>query len=560
MQATSPNAIAQIHFLRCGKIRLLLIGFFALSLGFAKAQPQKTQNIDDVQIVFEKSKEIVLPLSEKPFTNRQQNLKADTITRDYTSLAKDMMLPTNTLDIKPRVLNYLAGDEAKGKSNYIKVGIGNYATTHLEGLYTHGTKEDYIAAKILHFNSALGSEKWQANGVNQLDVFGTYKALKGRLKANLLVENNRNTLYAFIPSSTDSKADIRISNVRTGFTAAYNYTKANKYDLDLGINLNGVTSFDNQKSYYAGVTGMYIHHFDAKRALSVAPSLSVNSINSNVKRSITFFDTKVEYTHSIDKLTVKPSLKFLYESDSIDKKNVHVYPGLEAAYAITNRAVAYGSINSDYSQNLFYDQAKNNPWINNISQFSYLNTPLALVLGFRGTTASFGIDVSGGIKQFKNYVVFASTSLNGDSARMYAINLRDTAVNISFLSANGSYKANETFSIETGLLFQGVSSSFIAKVPNIPAVTWRLAPAFMFQNLMVVPTLIVRSSYNLLTPTLGTVKSGAFYDIATKVSYNLSHRLNMNLDAYNLANNKSFLYYGYRQRGVLVVLGGTFKF
>jgi hypothetical protein len=97
-------------------------------------------------------------------------------------------------------------------------------------------------------------------------------------------------------------------------------------------------------------------------------------------------------------------------------------------------------------------------------------------------------------------------------------------------------------------------------VPNIPAVTWRLAPAFKFQNLVVVPTLIIRSSYNLLTPTLGTVKSGAFYDIATKVSYNLSHRLNMNLDAYNLANNKSFLYYGYRQRGVLVVLGGTFKF
>jgi hypothetical protein len=249
----------------------------------------------------------------------------------------------------------------------------------------------------------------------------------------------------------------------------------------------------------------------------------------------------------------------MVENDSVDKKNVHIYPGLEAGYALSPKALLYGKVYSDYSQNLFYNQAKENPWVNNISQFSYLNTPLALALGLKGTTASFGFDVSAGLKQYKNYLAYAPTPAK-DSAKLYAVNLRDTAVTLTYLTATATYKVSDKISVESGLLLQNVSSSFFAKIPNVPAFTWRLAPAFRFDKLTLVPSLIVKSSYYVWTTNLQTEESGAVYDLAAKVSYNMSHRLNLNLDAYNLANNKAYMYYGYRQRGLLVVLGGTFKF
>ena len=136
----------------------------------------QTKNIDDVQIVFEKSKEIILPIEDKPISNRQQNLKTDTIARDFSSLQNDLQKPANVLDLKPRVLNYTVEPEAGGKPNYLKLGAGNFVTTQLEGLYSHGNKEDYVAAKILHFNSALGSQKWASQGVNQL---GRFRHLQG---------------------------------------------------------------------------------------------------------------------------------------------------------------------------------------------------------------------------------------------------------------------------------------------------------------------------------------------------------------------------------------------
>lgn len=526
----------------------------------AYAQPQKQQNLDDISVVIQKSKDIVLPIEEKPLSNRQQNLPKDSVRRDYSGLNDEMVKPTNVLDLKPRVLNFTAQADATQKPNYLKLGVGNYLTTHLEGLYTHGNKEDYIAAKVLHFNSALGSEKWQAQGVNQLDIFGTYKALKGRVKANLLVENNRNTLYSFIPESADSKSDIRISNLRTGFDAGYAFSKANKYDLDLALTLNAVSSFESQKSYFASVGGKYTQKLGEDGSFGIKPGLAVNKISSTDSRTSTFFDLQGDYTHKLDALTVRPWLKFMYENDKVDKKNVHLYPGIEATYTVNKNVNVFGTVYSDYSQNLFFDQVKVNPWVDNIAAFSYLNMPLALALGAKASSANYGIEVNAGLKQYKNYVVYAPHDSTGDKARFYALNLQDEAVTISYLNVTGSYRVNDNASIETGLLFQNASSSFKPGVPNVPAVTWRLAPAFRIQNFTLVPTLVVKSSYDLLTPDLKTTKSGAMYDLAAKLSYNLSHRINLNLDLYNLANNKPYLYYGYRQRGALVVLGGTLKF
>jgi outer membrane receptor protein involved in Fe transport len=107
---------------------------------------------------------------------------------------------------------------------------------------------------------------------------------------------------------------------------------------------------------------------------------------------------------------------------------------------------------------------------------------------------------------------------------------------------------------------QGASSSFRASIPNIPAFTWRIAPAIKIGNWALVPALTLKSSYKVLTPTLGTPNSGAIVDLSAKVSYALSHRFNLNLDLYNLANNKAYMYFGYRQRGAMAVFGLTFKF
>ena len=518
---------------------------------------QNPKNIDDIQIVFEKSKEIVLPLEDKPQTNRLQALRQDTLKRDFSAVGNGLAKPTNVLDLKPRVLNYAAPTEGGQRPNYLKLGLGNYLTTHLEGFYSHGSKSDYIAAKVLHLNSALGSERWMATGINQLHTFGTYKALGGRLSADLLVENNRNTLYAFIPPSAE-KGDIRISNLRTGFRAAYQTEKTNKYKLDLGLAANAITSFGDQRSYFAQLSGNYSVTLGDVGILGLSSNLAVNKISSSVSRNVAFFDVGGSLTRSFGGLTVKPSLTVLAENDSIDKKNVHIYPGLEASYALNTATTLFGGVTSGYSQNLFFYQAKVNPWLGNISQFSYTNMPLAVGLGVRVAKARYQLEGSGGLKQFKNYLLFAP--IRGDSARMMAINLRDTAVTLTYLQISGSYRFSDKISAETGLQVQAANSSFRSEIPNVPLLTWRVAPTFGQGGFSVSPALVVMSSYDLLTPRLTTVKSGIVADLSLKASYLISQRLDVNLDLYNLANNKPYLYYGYRQRGIMAVLGATLKF
>ncbi len=534
----------------------LLLASMTCLPGVVVAQ-QNPKNIDDIQIVFEKSKEIILPIEEKPQTNRLQSLRQDTVRRDFSAVSTGLAKPTNVLDLKPRVLNYAAPSDEGLRPNYLKLGLGNYLTTHLEGFYSHGSKDDYIAAKVLHLNSALGSERWMASGVNQLHTFGTYKALGGRLSADLVVENNRNTLYAFIPSSAE-KGDIRISNLRTGFRAAYQTEKANKYKLDLGLAANAITSFADQRSYFAQLSGNYSLSLGDAGVLGLSSNLAINKISSQVSRNVAFLDVGGSLTRTFGGLTLKPSLTVLAENDSIDKKNVHLYPGLDASFALSEATTLFGGVNSGYSQNLFFNQAKVNPWLGNISQFSYTNMPLAIGVGVRVAKTKYQMEVSGGLKQFKNYLLWAP--IRNDSARMMALNLRDTAVTLTYLQISANYRFNDLISAETGLQIQAANSSFRTEIPNVPLLTWRLAPTFGQGGFSVSPALVVMSSYDLLTPRLTTVKSGIVADLSLKASYVISKRLDVNLDLYNLANNKPYLFYGYRQRGIMAVFGATLKF
>jgi hypothetical protein len=240
-------------------------------------------------------------------------------------------------------------------------------------------------------------------------------------------------------------------------------------------------------------------------------------------------------------------------------KNIHIYPAFEAAYVINTQTTAYAVIKSDYSQNLFYDNAKLNPWLADISQFSYLNIPLATSIGLQGSSKSARFDLSAGYTRYTNFTLMAPT-FGGDSAKSITLNLADTAVGILNGSIVGSYSFGKQFEIETGVLFQSVSSNFSADIPSVPAVTWRIAPSIKLNNFSVVPTLIIRSSVDLLTPKLATLRSEGLYDLSLRVSYNLSRRLSLNFDGYNLLNNRSFQYYGYRRLGTILVLGGSFKF
>jgi|GEM_PF-4492830 len=537
-----------------GQLLLAIVCVCIPALGHA----QQTKNLDDVQIIFEKDKEIILPLADKPLTNRQQNIKQDTLTRDYKAVASDLIMPTHILDIKPRVLAY-AGPEAKyTKQNYARLGLGSFLTTHAEAFYTNGTKNDYFAAKLLHFNSALGSEKWQSSGVNQLHVLGTYKAFKGRIKAELLVENNRNTLYGAIPVAADSRSDIRVANLRTGVEVGYSYSKSQKYDLGLALQVFGISSFNGQRNYFAAASPTFASHVRKGQVLTVKPTFAVNSLGGSKTTTSAFLDTKVAYAYTLNALTLTPSLKVLYETDSVDAKNFHVYPGLDMGYELQPNTHLFASVGSDYNQNLYYHQAKNNPWVDSIGQMSYLNKPFTAELGAKTAQGRLGLGVRGGVNRIKNYTVFAPSIT--DSARFYALNFKDTAVTLSYFVAEATYRQSDALSFESGLTLQGVASSFSSKVPNVPAVTWRFATSLTLKNWVFSPAFVLKSSYNVLTPRLGTANSGAVADLSCRVSYNLSNRLNLNVDVYNILNNKALLYYGYRQRGGFGVVGGTFKF
>jgi hypothetical protein len=546
---------------------MVLIGALKPVLGQQKRPDVKGGagggQIENTQIVFEKNKQILLPLTEREFSTDGQQVRIDSSNLKQPLDPSPGLPLQNKLDIKPKVALFASEGSVLAKQNYLRLGVGNFATTHAELFYGSGLRDKAEFSLLArHFNSALGSDKFGAQGRNQIIMRGGYEAGKGVLSGELEYDLRRHYFYGVLPPTDVDRSSVKQNINRTRFGIAYNrITPKAAIQLKAGVQNTNTTS---------GIAETHVSftpslEVPVGKQLSGIAHMDYNFTNLTMagKRSRAYVMNSIGvryYTTEEKKLELRPQIALLYENDTADKANIHFYPSIYGRYKASPTIAVYGQAGGQAQFVTASDMLNRLPWLSDTGSVSYLNTPFRLLLGSDINLGNgFDLGVSFNYATYKNYSYLQTAPK--DSAKFRVAQDSRLLSEIS-VGATLAWVASSTDKLTTGITIRSISNGDLGAVPYYSPVLVDFGYERAFT-----PKLTGRVGLNLQSPMWAyragdraKVRLGLQHDLQLGVKYQATERISGFIQLYNLANNRNFIAYNYRARGVLALVGASLHF
>jgi hypothetical protein len=379
---------------------------------FAQEWPQGEIKPVDIEIV--DVREITLPPADRNFEKippRPSEPIRPPIRYDFQAF--NFSAPAITPQIRPLKLKAASKPQVYG--GYLRAGYGNFSSPLVEGYITSRRDRDkLVGAHFYHQSSAKGpvDGKNSGNGNTKASVFGRSFneniVLSGRIDAD-----NRTTHFYGYPEGLEvNKADIKqaynlfkvsgdIANARnTDFSytlgAAFSYL-SDKYDAreaeaDIIFNSGYKVSDDSR------------FNIDASYAVMSRKDVAVSS----TARSL--FIVRPTYAFSpVEDLTVRLGLAVAYENDTLDSKDLHIYPVVHASYPVSPSVDLFASLEGAMEKVTLQTLSYKNIWIAPNVPLSHANKFYELHIGMNAKLGN-KVGVKGGFSNssFRNMHFFVN--------------------------------------------------------------------------------------------------------------------------------------------------------
>ncbi|MDH4091316.1 MAG: hypothetical protein OEV24_12650 [Cyclobacteriaceae bacterium] len=548
----------------------LVIAVAMLSAFCSFAQEKKDWEgdgeIEDVEIEIIKERQITLPAANRNFEKippRSSEPIKPPITYDFQAF--NFRAPQINAQIRP--LKLKKEEQSNVYGGYLRVGYGNYVSPLLEG-YINSTrdKDKLIGAHAYHNSSDKGpvDGRNSGSGTSGISLFAKSFSDAIALSGNAGFENRTTHFYGYPEGQEVKAADIKqsfnliklsgeLSNTKnTDFSyklgAGFSYL-ADKYDAretEVGFNFKSAYELGEDSKIHLKADYYVISRKDAlveakpRSLFIVAPSYEVIPI---------------------DQFKVSVGIIAAFENDTIDSKNLHLYPDIRATYPLSPSVDVVGTLNGGIEKVSLLSLSYENLWLApNVPVF---HTNKALDFGV-GLNAKLGNKVSAhtglSFASLKNMYYFVNST--ADQAKFTTVYDGGAGTKRTNFYVALSYAQSQTAKFLLRGDYFGYSTSSIAEAWHRP--TYKLmanASYNLYEKILFQADLITQGGMRALNPvTDNTVKLKAAFDLNFKAEYLFSESFSVFLQFNNITSNKYPVFLHYPVRGFQLMGGITWSF
>ncbi|HEX8424954.1 hypothetical protein [Hymenobacter sp.] len=376
---------------------LALAGLLTALPAVVQAQTTRPTNrgkIEEAEIEIVKERVNQLPEAARNFEKIKVEAPAKTGAKvNYTY--PDFRLPADLLNPSVRVLTIRQEEPALQTGNYVKVGVGNYAT-FLGRAHLHNTRSNSASygLDLNHLASARGPVDKDNSGQSRtsLDLHGETYSGTTALGGKVELGRERYNFYGYdrnvrvLPEADDLKQTFTRAGAKV--YARNRATDAQfQYDLGLGFRHWNDRFEANENNIYAELRSTYV--LGETSRVTVNGDFSYISFEDSLKYSRPYFQITPAFEANLNRLAVSVGATIGYTGDTIRQaQQLNVFPAIRLAYTVTeDKFVAFAGLGGAVQRVTMYDLTTENPWLAPNQRVSDTRRGPTLYFGFNATPA-----------------------------------------------------------------------------------------------------------------------------------------------------------------------------
>ncbi|HEX6226579.1 MAG TPA: hypothetical protein VFZ52_19295 [Chryseolinea sp.] len=547
----------------------IFLSGFVLSISALGQDPKKQWTdgeIENVEIEIVKEREIILPPADRNFEKippRPSEPIKPPITYDFQSFS--FRAPQINSQVRPLKLKQESPSDIYG--GFLRVGYGNYVSPLLEAYYnTRKDKNKLVGAHLYHTSSDKGpvDGKNSGSGSSGISVFGRSFTKGISLSGNVGYENRTTHFYGYPIGTGVEASDIKQSFSLFKFGGALTNAKNSdfSYKLGAGASFLGDKYDASETEIDLEFSSAYEINDDSRIDLK-ADYFLISRKDANVdKKGRSLFVVSPSYAF-LPMEDLKISIGFIaaFENDTIDSKNVHVYPDIRASYPISPSVDAVASLSGGMEKVSLQSLSYENMWLAPNIPIFHTNKTFDFNVGLNARLGSRVSAHSGfAIANLKNWYYFVNAA--SDQAKFETV----------YDGGSGTKRAN----LYAALSFvQSEKAKFMVRADLYRYATSRLEEAWhrptykvtanafynLYQKILFNVDIIAQGGMRAQEPvTNGVIKLDAAFDLNFKTEYLFSKSFSAFIQLNNIASSKYPIFLYYPVRGFQIMGGVTWSF
>lgn len=541
----------------------MLILFFVAAMANAQEPFEKQSELEDVEIEIVKDREIVLPKASRNFDKVPPTTfpePAGELEYFYSTIN----FPLPLLDIRMRPLRVRDASLEKTYGNYVRGGLGNFATTYLEGYFNSKRNEDYsYGAHLNWFNQNRGpvGDKDSGSGEVQFSLFGKYFTPRLTFSAEGGVDRQQVRFYGNPEPVEEVEKQIYQSIYLQG--GMENTSPDDQVQFESRLRLNLLTDeFDGRESELEA-------SLQASSDLTDEISLNVASDLALIGRkgqefdnnSRTLFRVRPQVGFEYEGFRILAGVNAVYENDTLSGFNkFHLYPVAQASYTFSEKVDLFAGVTGDIQKNTLRTMAAENPFIAPDEPIYHSNQTIGFFGGMKGKlTPEMGFEAGFNFSNYKNLYFFLN-----DTTRQEQFNILYDPGNTGVINLYGAfgYTRSDEWSVHVRGDYWGYGTSDIGEAWHRP--NYQLT-ATAFYNLFDKVRLNAEAyaiggirGYDFTTNEVVDLK--AAFDLNFLAEYTFSSQVSAFVQFNNIFSKEYELYYRYPVRGLQFMIGASYSF
>ena len=540
----------------------ILITFIAFS-AVAQEPFEKESELEDVEIEIVKDREIVLPKASRNF----EKIPPTTFPESSDQLEyfyQTIQFPLPLLDIRMRPLRVREAALDKTYGNYVRGGLGNFATTYLEGYFNSKRNENYsYGAHLNWFNQNRGpvGDKDSGSGNVDFSLFGKYFSPKVTFSAEGGLNREQVKFYGNPEPTEEIEKQIWQSIYLKG--RMENTSPDDQIQYNAGARLNFLTDeFDGRETELESdlrasseVTDGITLHLLSDLALIGRKGQSFDNY------SRTLFRIQPEVAFEYEGFRIKAGVNAVYENDTLQGFNkFHLYPVAQASYTFSDKVDLFAGVGGDIEKNTLRSISGENPFIAVDEPVYHSNLTFRLFGGIKGKlTPEMGFEAGFSFSNYKNLYFFLNDTTNQEQFNILYDSGNTGVANI--YGAFGYTRSNE-WSVHFRGDYWGYGTVDIGEAWQRP--NYKLS-ASAFYNLFDKVRLNAEAyatggikSYDFTRDEVVNLK--AAFDLNFMAEYLFSSQVSAFVQLNNIFSKEYELYYRYPVRGFQFMVGASYSF
>lgn len=530
-----------------------------------KAQEWTDGSLDPVEIEIVTERQIKLPAANRNF-EKVPPAPSDPLKPSLNYSFRQLNFQTPEISPAIRPLKLKQESSSKTYGSYVSLGYGNYASPYLEAFLNSGRNKDrLVGAHLLHHSSAKGpvDDKNSGSGTTGVSLFGKTFGKNVSLRGNLDFENRFTHFYGYPTTETVDRDSIKQSFNRFSLGGALSNTR----NSDFAYELEGKFSYLADK-YEARETEANLN-FSSSYKLSDESDIALGASYIIISRKDVLTEAKPRSLFTIngayefaprEGLKVSAGLIAAYENDTIDSKDLHLYPDISASYVLSPSVDVVGRLTGGMEKVSLHALTAENMWLAPDVDIFHTNKTFELLAGINARIGK-KVEVRTGLSFANLRNLYYYVNAPDDQSKFVTVYDMGSTTR-SNLYGSVSFAQTEKAKLMLRGDYYLYSPGTVAEAWHRPTYKVTASAYFnVYDKILLNASMIAQGGMKALDQdTQQTVSLENAFDVNLRAEYLLSESFSIFAQANNITSNNYPVFMHYPVRGFQFLGGITWSF